>query len=504
MFGLTDMPDELLGTMCSFLCIDGDERSHGDLSRLSRTCRHLRDTLQPLVFMAFVRRNPSRAQLTQLLRALELRHDLAHCLKHMEINDVDCSAPLSDTDIQYLNTLIAKLNLPPPPPSEFSSPSSNPWPLVELILLHTPRLRHLHLPLKYECTFFFLPTSLSAHNSNSNNNNNNNNPKPGPTQNGTSPRTGLLSNLHTLQLNRHPSPKSESEYDHDHYHEHELGLAKVLTLCAAAPHLEELFTYNPGGSGGSGFDDGSLLELPLHNLRRLEFDGTCRIPPAVLRGMVASAPKLEVLGLSWDPTGDNHHNKGGKSGGGECTVAEVWEILMIRRQTLREVRLDIHQGDTRHGGEILPVGLLGWSSLMEFERLEVLKVGNFALSAVRDAWIRETRNEGRGAEGFLEGLLPWGIREVTLWQPDGDLIMAVRRLAEVAVMGRYRELERVIVGPSEVSEIEWSVWEGREEWLRASLELQLEFERDGVTFEAYGQGAQALGGPFPWLNPYRF
>ncbi|KAK0622481.1 hypothetical protein B0T14DRAFT_388518, partial [Immersiella caudata] len=118
-------------------------------------------------------------------------------------------------------------------------------------------------------------------------------------------------------------------------------------------------------------------------LKMLEFDEVCGINEELLRKMVESAPELEVFGLVWNPTGDAYNWSG------EGTAADVWKALGLRRETLREVRVDILRE------EELEVGKLGWWSLEGFRKLEVLKVGELALEVLREAWRERGRVEGR-------------------------------------------------------------------------------------------------------------
>lgn len=80
----------------------------------------------------------------------------------------------------------------------------------------------------------------------------------------------------------------------------------------------------------------------------------------------------------------------------------------------------------------LEVGESGWWSLKEFGRLEMLKVGRFALQVLREA---RRSDRPTGEDEFLNGLLPSGIRELTLWEPDEDLLEAMRELARSVAGG---------------------------------------------------------------------
>lgn len=177
---LTDLPAELFREICFHICLNQHENGHHNLSRLSRTCTQLRNIIQPLVFTAFVHRQSSRDQLIQLLRSLTHRPDLAQHLKYLCIDQADAETPLSTPDLDLVKTTLAKLNLPTNHPHEFTYSSFNQLPIIELILLHTPNLTHLTIPVNHEWEFLFLPNYASQ------------------TQN-----PPLLPRLHTFQANHH-------------------------------------------------------------------------------------------------------------------------------------------------------------------------------------------------------------------------------------------------------------------------------------------------------------
>jgi len=460
---LSELPVELLVALCSHLCAGRHEEGHRDLSRLSRTCRHLRNTIQPLVFTAFVRHTNTRTQHVQFLRTLTLRPDLAQCVKYLGLGwAITADEPVAPSDLQIIDSLVAKLHLPAYPSCEFTHGSPNRLPAIELILLHTPNLTHLNIPLNNEWELLFLPhyqlTSQQGH---------------GPP---------ILPRLRTFQV--------------DHYYSsgdnYELGLAEIMAICAAAPQLEHLYTYNPGGSPNE-----VRWEYPLFsNLRRLEFDSVCSTQPDVLREMVRMATRLEVFGLTWDPTAANY------SWCEDRTAADAWDMLRMRRETLREVRLYICCVPDL-GEEDWGVGRLEWCSLADFERLELLKVGEYALEALKRAWRRKNK-EVSGMGGFLEDFLPQGIKEVTLWEPGSDLVPAMRRLADKAAWGRYLALDKITVSPPERMDTYYEGWKDQEFWLRSRAELQSAFGRGRAQFEVKTEQAYGQRHPFSRVDPYQF
>jgi hypothetical protein len=464
MTGLSELPVELLMAICSHLCAGRREEGHRDLSRLSRTCRHLRNTIQPLVFTAFVRHDNTRTQHVQFLRTLTLRPDLAQCVKYLSLGwAITADEPVAPSDLQVIDSLVAKLHLPAYPSNEFTHGSPNRLPAIELILLHTPNLAHLNIPFNNEWELLFLPHYLTFQQGNN-----------GPT---------ILPRLRTFQVGLCYSAG-------DNY---ELGLAGIMTICTAAPQLERLYTCNPGGSPNE-----VRWEYPLFsNLRGLEFDSVCSTQPDVLRGMVRMATRLEVFGLTWDPTAANYSWCEGR------TAADAWDMLRMRRRTLREVRLYIFEVPEVREGD-WDVGRLEWCSLADFERLELLKVGDYALEVLKRAWRRENK-EASGIGGFLEDFLPRGIKEVTLWEPGNELVPAMRRLADKVAWGRYPALDKITASPPERMDAYYGDWKDQEIWLRSRAELQSAFGRSRAQFEVDTERASyGHRSPFHQLDPYQF
>lgn len=452
--GLRELPVELLLAICSALCRGRADMGHVDMSRLSRTCRHLRDTLQPLVFSSCSRHDNTRAQHVQFLRALTLRPELAQCVKHLRLGwSIANGDPIPPSDLRIIDSVAAKFHLPSDTSQEFTVDCFNYLPAIELILLHTPNLMHLNLPLNPEWGLVFLPDHVSSN-----------------------PSSVLLPRLTTLHI--------------DHYYSSgdnfELPLNVVMTLCAAAPNLQYLHTCNPSGS-----PDEANWDYPglLSNLRRLEFDGVCLTQPDVLREIFKRATRLETVGITWHPTAASYNWCENR------TAADVWEMLRTRKGTLREVRLDICRVYDQEGEWSL--GRVEWSSLGDFEKLEVLKVGEYALEVLKQAWQTKTDEVGMG--GFFEDLVPRGIKEVTLWQPGADLIPAVRRLGDAVTRGLFSALEKVVVAPT--GRVDWI---DESDWRNARVELQGVFERRRVKFEVETKAAYPPTGPFFVLNPYQF
>jgi len=111
----------------------------------------------------------------------------------------------------------------------------------------------------------------------------------------------------------------------------------------------------------------------------------------VLREIFKRATRLETVGITWHPTEASYNWCENR------TAADVWEMLRTRKGTLREVRLDICRVYDQEGEWSL--GRVEWSSLGDFEKLEVLKVGEYALEVLKQAWQTKTDEVGMG--GFL-------------------------------------------------------------------------------------------------------
>jgi hypothetical protein len=114
----------------------------------------------------------------------------------------------------------------------------------------------------------------------------------------------------------------------------------------------------------------------------------------------------------------------------------------VRKDTLRELRLDIRNDTAQGEGER--------ESLRDFERLEVLKVDGTALETLRRAW--RGRYRLAKVDSFLSAFFPPSIREVTFWRLDGqEMEAAMLRLAKVVAVGRYPNLKSEVLAPSEKS-----------------------------------------------------
>jgi len=84
--------------------------------------------------------------------------------------------------------------------------------------------------------------------------------------------------------------------------------------------------------------------------------------------------------------------------------------------------------------------------------------------------------------------------------------MAWRRLAEVVALlkvERYPNLLSVVVAPVPDNEMPRE-WKAKHEWLRASGELENQFQTAGVRFEIQEGRGNEPAGPFEMGNPFQF
>ncbi|KAK0744753.1 hypothetical protein B0T21DRAFT_358316 [Apiosordaria backusii] len=448
--GITRLPVELIQHVCSFLrptCVPGQHpypcqkcarrrpgcsnwyRGQIDVSRFSRTCKRLRDIVQPLVFLCCSEHGAQRfgqvRRLVRLARTLISRPDLGQHMRFLMLCDVE---PLeSPSDRQFVQDSITNLGLPPVPDSwnTDGEPEYRLLPL-ELVLAHTPNLTYLHLPLDYDWQLNLL-SQLPAD-------------------------KFSLHQLHTLEVFHYFI--AGDRFD--------ISMSAVETILSAAPNLHSLSLPSP--------NDNINLTAPLTNLRRLDLQESNYISPKCLTTLLASAPELEALALHWDALGDAYDDCDDRR------VVDAWNAIEQRKDSLRELRLDI-RSDTELGeGER--------DGLKDFERLEVLKVDGRSLSVLRAAWKR--RNRHAKMDSFLSAFFPPDIREVTLWDLDGvEMYEAMTRFARVVAVRRYPKLETVLLAPREAlsKRHEFDEWHNLLEWPAIEDELEGEFSKGGVRFK---------------------
>ncbi|KAK4442994.1 hypothetical protein QBC34DRAFT_478642 [Podospora aff. communis PSN243] len=390
MLSIVNLPAELVLEICSHIRQGqrpGNGCGAGDLSRHSRTCSFLRAVVQPAVFTSFVYRNSSQNRMTLLHRALDLRPDLCDNFRHFKveftINLWGRPDTLNDDDTRRVESQLAELGLPALDSRHDQHPR---WYgrnkqhckacgqcqrcpvdllLVEIIVLRiAPHLTFLSLPFD---TRWRMPTLRRHRTLNS---------------------SSTFPNLELLEITK--------LYNGGAGH---LDVLEKTSLFG--PSVTELWTYGIATTPLLGIAITSLFGLNVHEItrrstalagiRRLEFQGSCRMSVRDVHVMLASMPALQVLGLSW--TRNGHGQEG-----------EMWDAIAQRKTTLQELRID--NPSVSHFPPLHETDMRGLHSLEEFSQLEVLKIGPGMLCALWSACTREYPK--RNKDEFLEGMFPRG------------------------------------------------------------------------------------------------
>lgn len=399
------------------------------MSKLSRTCKRLRDIVQPIVFQCSSDSGSREVnRMIRLARSLIERPDLAQHMRFVMLHTPLGELELSDR--KFVQNSIVQLGLHAVPDhwNIDGDPDYRLLPL-ELALANTPNLEYLRMPIDCDWQLHLLEELLEK-------------------------RGGVpfFPKLRALDIRHFFIAGDRFDVSSD----------AVDAIARAAPSLESLALSSPNGA----------LNAPLPHLRRLRFHGNCCMSPEVLERILRSAPQLEALALPWDVLEDMGDMDD------DDRTNEAWKAIACRKDTLRELELDIQGGmhyETVVEGER--------ESLADFERLEVLKVDGHSLGALRTVWLR--RNRHASVDDFLSGLLPPSIRELTFWELHGqEMKTALRRLAKVVAQGGYPNLESVVLAPSEAPDrpIFGEVFDAGE-WDDVKDELVEEFRKAGVRFK---------------------
>lgn len=446
--GLVALPVELIKHICSYLCpacitipakCKRLLKGQADLSRLSKTCRRLKDIAQPILFHSFsdAGRSPPRRQM-QLLRLLTSSPHLAQHIRAINIDEPSYHIELTEADQEFLVNTVSSLGIDPPP-LYWNKDGSGEWTLLvlELILILTPNLEALVLPLDYDWQL--------------------------PIVNHLAKSKPFLPNLKSLEV--------------DHYYisgdRYEVNVDAIFGIADAAPNLQFLSIPSPGWCGG-------VDKLSVGNLRRLEFQANSFVSPDLLSSLCGSAPKLEYLALHWDAMSDTYDYCGDRR------TSDAWDAVGKCAGSLKELRLDVRE-DLPHEKEALE-GMR--CSLGDFEKLEKVRVDGHALDALRLAWVAGGNEREDGVHGFLAQLFPFGVKEVWFWRLDGreGMTRAMLEWARLVGEGEYPELERVVLAPSDQSD-RYRGWGGYDEWRNVDGwygmkgVLDEEFDKGGVSFE---------------------
>jgi len=422
--GLANLPVELVRQISAHL----SSTKRDNLSALSKTCTRLCEIVQPMLFNTVSLGIGRKTRMVPFLRALVTRPDLARRVLSLVFHEARDEEDISEDDRLFIESCIASLGIPALRAEWSLGEGEYRLLLIELIIANTPSLEKLQIPMDYdwEVNVFHHPGTEFS-----------------------------LPNLKKLIV--------------DHYYisgdRFTVALGEVEVLLAAAKNLEVLII--PTLDGFKAFDPDH--RCPTAKLRRIEFASNCAVNPCLLKTMLASCPLLEVFALHWDALANAYEYTG------DITVMDAWHALEQRRDSLCEIRLDIRND--------LPLGHHGHQrcSLQDFDNLRVLKVNGHGLEALRQIWIR--KNQQARADSFLSDLMPPGIREITIWQPDGDLVPSVVRFAKAVSVGRFPSLRRFVLAPSEGSDRLGERWEQRMAWGAAESLLMRGFTGAGVCFE---------------------
>lgn len=344
-------------------------------------------------------------------------------MKFLTLGQLDHDS-LPTSESTFVQSTVSQLMPDHPVPSWWDTDGDPQYRLLalELVLAHAPSLEYLRIPLDYDWQLCFLEKLGSKFS---------------------------LPALKSLEVSHYFI--AGDRFD--------ISLDAVETITAAAPNLEFLSIPSPNAYN---------VTVPLGNLRALDLQSNNAVCSEVLSDFMSKTPKLERFALQWDAFSYDDDAD-------DRRVIDAWNALEKRKDTLREVWLDVRD-DTEPG-------TTRRTELKDFERLEVLKVDVHALSPLRAAW--KLNNRHAKVDGFLSGMLPESIREVTLWNLDAqEYSEAVKRFAKVVGFGRYPALKSVVLAKGERSERDgFNPWRGPGVWRGMREELEEEFAKGGVIFE---------------------
>ncbi|KAF4180591.1 hypothetical protein CNMCM7927_001130 [Aspergillus lentulus] len=423
---LETLPVELLTQIGSYLCPlrcgkYPSSVSQKHLSRLSRTCRRLRDVCQPLLFEYYYH-SKSLTPLLSFLRTLDARPDLAKCVTSLDFHEPGQADSLSDKDQQLLESCIAKLGLPLLP-ADWQDYLGTERRLLaaELVVASCPNIEVLRVPMNPEWMVSVL-ASL--------------------------PEDFVFAKLRKLDVWLY-------YISGDHYG---IGYGKIRGLLHASPNLEHLSLpsiemFYPGEAG-----------VPiLEKLRHLDL-GEGAPSPYFLDCVLEACPNLQRFELHWiDSDGYDEDSE-------EWSPLDGWRALQHVRSSVREIifetAIEFRDDDNLEDGV---------STLRDFAHLEILKVNGIALQALYKVWAHHNRHGSM--EGFVYQVFPSTIKELTIWDPHASLIEAVRLLAREAVRERYPRLARVTVSQSEhLSGYFFDVVQ----WVREEATVRRDYERSRI------------------------
>ncbi|PKX97281.1 uncharacterized protein P174DRAFT_363968 [Aspergillus novofumigatus IBT 16806] len=420
---LATLPVELLTLISSYLCPLRCGKypysvSQKHLSRLSRTCRRLRDVCQPLLFAYYRHSSQSATSLLSFLRTLDARPGLANYVTNLDFHEPGQDDTLNDEDQQLVESCIAKLGLPSLPADWHDYLGVERRLLsAELVVASCPNIEVLRLPMNPE---WMMSVVASL------------------------PKDFVFAKLKKLDIWLY-------YVSGDHYG---IGYGKISGLLHASPNLEHLSlpsieTFYPGAAG-----------VPtLEKLRHLDL-GEGAPSPYFLKCVLEACPNLEKFRLHWvDSDGYDEDSE-------EWSPLDGWRALKHVQSSVREIIFEtvIEFRDDDNLEE-------GVSTLRDFAHLEILKVNSFALQALYKVWTHHNRHGSM--EGFVYQVFPSAIVELTIWDPYASLIEAVRLLARESAREQYPHLARITISQSEcLSSYSFDAVQ----WIRQEASVRREFE----------------------------
>ncbi|GES61450.1 F-box domain protein [Aspergillus terreus] len=422
---LDSFPSELVTHIASYLCPVEDSRYQKALSRLSQTCRALRDDLQPMLFRAYSHGSRPVSHLIKFLRAIVSRPDLAAAVTKLTFHQMLDYTTLSTTDQQFIETCITDLGLRPPP-VDWHLESEWRHTILQTVVAYTPNLQVLEFPVNEERSLEIFESFPDARNE------------------------IIFPRLRTLSIYYYYISGDRWGVDY----------SQVAPLLEASPNLENLALPTL-----EGFYEGRSDLPALDSVKTLDL-GESASGAFFVVSILTRCTSLRKFTLHWlSSTGyDESHE--------DWSIAEIWDAMVHAKQTLEEITfessLDIPLGSpTMHSV----------SSLAGFMKLRVLNVDGRSLEAMFQAWRLKTGGVDVGE--FVEQLLPAGATWLTIWDPNHVLIPALLALAGCRARGLYEHLAQVTIGSSSV----FNCWMPRPDWSRSEGLLRREFARVGVQLE---------------------
>ncbi|EAW17787.1 uncharacterized protein NFIA_077200 [Aspergillus fischeri NRRL 181] len=424
---LETLPVELLNQISSYLSSLRCGKypysvSQKHLSRLSRTCRRLRDVCQPLLFEYYYHSSKSLTPLLSFLRTLDARPDLAKCVTSLDFHGQGQADTLSDGDRQLVESCIAKFGLPPLPADWQDCLGVERRLLAaELVVASCPNIEVLKLPMNPEWMVSVLDSL---------------------------PKDFVFAKLRKLDVWLY-------YISGDHYG---IGYQKISGLLHASPNLEHLSlpsieTFYPGEAGVPILEKVGQLDL-----------GEGAPSPYFLKCALEACPNLQRFELHWiDSDGYDQDSE-------EWSPLDGWRALQRVQSSVREIIfetiIEFRDDDNLEDGV---------STLCDFPHLEILKVNGIALQALYKVWTHHSRHGT--VEQFVYQVFPSTIKELTIWDPDASLIEAVRFLAREAVREQYPHLARITISRSgHLSGHRFDV----AQWARREATVRREFERSSI------------------------